>query len=67
MTGEVPGLPHQRTARDLDFDPCEYVSPACTHRQHDACDDGCRYCGSLCLCVCHRWRVPIYGVPVKTA
>lgn len=41
------------------FDPHahEYVSSACAHRRHDFCDDGCRFCGAVCLCACHRWRL----------
>jgi hypothetical protein len=50
-------LPHTHNARDIDFQPHEYVDPACTHRRHDVCEGGCRFCASACLCVCHTWRV----------
>lgn len=53
------GLPHPHTAADIDFTQHRYVSPGCTHGQHDACDDGCRFCGSLCDCVCHSGRFAV--------
>ncbi len=57
-----PSLPEPRTARDLDFHEHDYVCPACVHRQHEACDNGCRFCGSACLCVCRRWAIPVKGM-----
>jgi hypothetical protein len=39
----------------------EWVSPACLHRRHDACELGCPMCGSECLCCCHRWAIPVNG------
>ena len=43
----------------VNLSPCEYVSRACAHRQHDVCDTACRYCLGDCLCVCHRWTLPL--------
>ncbi len=57
MTDEPAPLPQRQ--KPPDFTRCEYVSSACAHRRHDVCDDGCRWCGSLCLCVCHRWAIPV--------
>lgn len=56
-------LPHPRTAQDLDFHEHEWVSPACVHRCHDACELGCPMCNSECLCACHRWAISMPGQP----
>ena len=39
----------------------EYVSDQCTHREHTSCDMLCEYCEARCLCVCHRWAIPVAG------
>lgn len=64
MSEQPPSLPHQQTAADLDFHEHEWVSPACIHRRHSACELGCPLCNSECLCVCHRWKIPIHGQPI---
>lgn len=56
-------LPHEQTAADLDFH--EWVSPACIHRRHEACELGCPLCNCECLCVCHRWEIPMHGQPIE--
>lgn len=63
MTDETPPKLPVRSARDIDFTEHDYVSPACVHRSHDACNDGCPMCNSMCLCVCHRLRIPMHGYP----
>lgn len=40
----------------------DYVSTACQHRHHDICRFMCKYCSATCLCVCHRWVVPVESV-----
>lgn len=37
----------------------DYVSTACQHRLHERCRQRCKYCDTRCLCVCHRWAVPV--------
>ena len=39
----------------------DFVTTACHHRKHDECKPVCKYCSSHCLCVCHRWRIPVEG------
>lgn len=36
--------------RDAHF---AYVTEACVHDEHDVCGVLCRYCGEMCLCLCH--------------
>lgn len=43
----------------------EFVTPACVHRDHGHCEYECEFCGGVCLCVCHRWPVPVGGEPVE--
>lgn len=43
----------------------DWVSPACIHRQHEKCEADCPICGQVCMCVCHRWLIPIQGQPVE--
>jgi hypothetical protein len=51
-----PRMP--RGTRPFTFEH-DYVSTACQHRQHTDCRRICKYCPALCLCVCHRWAVPV--------
>jgi hypothetical protein len=32
----------------------QYVSTACQHTLHDRCRQVCKFCGTRCLCPCHR-------------
>lgn len=43
----------------------DYVSTACVHRDHEHCIPTCFYCGVTCLCVCHRWPIPVPDVAVE--
>jgi len=31
----------------------EYISAACVHDEHAACDGECQYCETPCRCRCH--------------
>lgn len=54
---ELPLLPHPEM-RPFTL-PHDFVSDACTHRLHGECGDRCPYCAAGCLCVCHRWAIPV--------
>jgi hypothetical protein len=45
----------------------EFVSAACVHRNHSQCQPGCPHCDAVCLCVCHRWAIPVRDEPVEDA
>lgn len=53
---ELPVMPHGMRTFAVEHD---YVSTACLHRLHDQCHQQCTYCSAGCLCVCHRWAVPV--------
>lgn len=46
------------------FHDHDWVSPCCIHREHGMCTGVCPLCDSECLCVCHRWVMPIQGQPI---
>lgn len=35
-----------------------YLSTACYHGQHTDCRQGCKICGTPCLCECHASKGP---------
>lgn len=35
-------------------DDHDYVSVACWHAQHGACDGACEWCDATCRCGCHE-------------
>jgi hypothetical protein len=64
MTDDPSSLPQPHMGGDIDFHEHDWVSPACVHRRHDVCPLSCPMCNSECLCVCHRWSLPIHGQPI---
>lgn len=51
LGGDRPGVTH------------DFVSAACFHDRHTACEGACWYCAEPCACGCHA---PAIGVPGYT-
>jgi hypothetical protein len=35
--------------------------------QQSTIQPGCPHCDAVCLCVCHRWAIPVRDEPVEDA
>lgn len=44
------------SARHPNAEPHHYMATGCLHGLHGDCRRTCKFCGTLCVCRCHRPR-----------